>query len=82
MSEWQPIETAPKDGGDLLLWQPGAECSIVVGRWQSFTDADTGEQSSWWAPADSLISDVCGSLEDVSHWMPLPSPPQTEAGEK
>lgn len=45
MSEWLPIETAPRDGSIVLLWAPNArdkcegdltytDCDVVVGRWQ------------------------------------------------
>jgi hypothetical protein len=60
MSEWQPIETAPKDGTDLLLWWPYWSKIPVHGYWS------LGE----WASL-SAISEGDGP----THWMPLPAPP-------
>jgi len=60
VSEWQPIETAPDDGTDIL----------VVGgmhRKATIRSADSG----WWrkAKADGLQS-------LPTHWQPLPNPPE------
>ena len=66
MSEWQPIEIAPKDGEQMLLWDGG----IVVFGW--FDDAP-----KQWAFFD-LIG---GNIErfplgqEPTHWIPLPEPP-------
>lgn len=62
MRDWQDIETAPKE--DIIL--------ITNGVW-----VDSG----WWdAPRQGWVTDdpTPGScvLEGVTHWMPLPSPPQ------
>lgn len=66
---WRPIETAPKDGSDMLLWCSNSEPRIVQGRWAEFG----GE--GWWGFSESLLSDIVGQIEDATHWMPLPSPP-------
>lgn len=60
MSEWQPIETAPKDGTYVLLWAAQeSECPMVgyfgVRRWE-LAHNDTEPFTP-------------------SHWMPLPEPP-------
>lgn len=78
MSEWQPIETAPRDGTEILAVYVcdfngtiGADYSIV--RW---------EQSTWRAQADGqrAIEAQGDTYTDyiepfVTHWMPLPPPP-------
>lgn len=71
-TEWQPIETAPKDGTRIL--------AIVAGR-----HPDTGEpfipdvvewdggrwfSENWWDD---------NALYSPTHWMPLPNPPKQEA---
>lgn len=65
---WQPIETAPKDGTEVLL----------IGRYPSATSTPTfsdiyhgwrslkGHWTRWPHPFDP------------THWMPLPDPPAKE----
>lgn len=62
MSEWQPIETAPKDGRKLLMWHPGMALGALVLFWMD---------GYWREPANSL-----GLKTTPTHWMPLPDPPK------
>lgn len=75
MSEWQPIESAPKDETDILLffpdgyWSTGSE--YAVGFWGSVGEPDAG----WYhGEADSTSMTAFGS--HPSHWAPLPLPPK------
>jgi hypothetical protein len=71
--EWQPIETAPKDGTLIDLWgrnllrvdRRGER--IVNVRWGACTDWLGREHEDW----------LTGRGEDYrpTHWMPLPDPP-------
>ena len=61
MSDWQPIETAPKDGTRILVsWTFGgwniARCLTPSGRWMTQYDRPLAVQPT--------------------HWMPLPEPPR------
>lgn len=65
--DWQPLETAPKDGTPILIWR-GASLShnkmitpIVVARWQRHYFQPVGTSTSAYG---------------ATHWMPLPEPPQ------
>jgi hypothetical protein len=63
MSEWQPIETAPRDGTKILVSrkpEPGFERHIV--------GIDMFKEGTWW------LSRKC---MQPSHWMPLPAPPES-----
>jgi hypothetical protein len=56
--QWRPIETAPKDGTRLMLWDSRAGGYAVTGAW------------------------VAGSADDhetITHWQPLPAPPEAAA---
>jgi hypothetical protein len=74
MSEWQPIETAPKDGRAILLL-PLHGFTATVGRWD---DRYTRQWHALVAGEDANWSDLGGRdpIFDASHWMPLPEPPK------
>ena len=64
--EWQPIETAPKDGTKILAWFADGDYSIIY--WGAYDD-------SWVQSLPGLGSDSGYSPDTFSHWMPLPLPP-------
>jgi len=66
MAEWQPIDTAPKDGSDILGYQSAAGCMRVV-RWD---DGGYTKQPGWRANIHSFVE------LPVTHWQPLPEPPK------
>lgn len=65
MSEWQPIETAPKDGGDILVFFPEDEGVLRVsyGYYGWKINPDGGTEFDY---------EITGN---PTHWMPLPNPP-------
>lgn len=66
MSEWQPIETAPKDGTEIIACQSGTpEVGLIL--W----DAD---EACWLEPADEWS----GPNWLPTHWMPLPPSPKEQ----
>ena len=67
MSEWQPIDMAPKDGTALLL-HPAFDRLFAVGRW------------AWEYDEGVWYMDNVGHLNGIwkpTHWMHLPKPPET-----
>lgn len=60
--KWEPIETAPKDGRQVLL----ANGAHVDQGWWEDDDGETGWFSWLCFPAKG----------EPTHWMPLPEPPQ------
>ena len=68
-SAWQPIETAPKDGTRVWLWNGYRR---AIGWYSHYEDSSSG----WHRQA--LIGEPLG-LRDIApetHWMPLPGPPE------
>lgn len=78
MADWQPIETAPKDGSVVLGWHPLWKFPQAV-CWQRpsplFDDGSHFGEFDAWVFADWLLHDHAGSI-DLTHWMPLPTPPE------
>lgn len=72
MSEWQPIETAPKDGRDILVWMPLGDGrgnpTVAVVDWY----VANGE--SHWRIAEGVFGPLALDFPPT-HWMPLPEPP-------
>jgi hypothetical protein len=66
-SQWQPIETAPKDGTWILAFDPEWGHQIV--KW-----------NFWFAPPDERGAFQTEDTYDrnIIAWMPLPTPPETK----
>jgi hypothetical protein len=68
--KWEPIETAPKELKHCLLFCPEKvnpkwdDNGIVMGRFMFGTPYGNGMNGDW----------------KFTHWMPLPEPPEQEAG--
>lgn len=76
MSEWQSIETAPKDGTHILIYgvadQSPWEPLVYVVKWDLWPDGVNGQ----WLEA---AGDGFYTFE-ATHWMPLPTPPALTQG--
>jgi hypothetical protein len=74
MSEWRDIETAPKDGAAVLLFGKPEENGgvtwsarvVLSGYWDRMDEAWCSTTADWTGPFVDL----------VTHWMPLPEPPE------
>ena len=76
MSEWQPIETAPRDGTIIDVWLGDADESDL----DFYCSPGSKRSANWfwyrdkfrpWAGLSQLMTFV-----EPTHWMPLPSPPK------
>ena len=63
--EWQPIETAPRNGRNIWAAYPDGEGHVF-------------QTEAWWSAQDHEWQEAfgCEKLEPT-HWMPLPAPPTT-----
>jgi hypothetical protein len=77
MSEWQPIETAPREGTRVLIWD--RDCAdYCVGFW-----SPSREQwiENWWPTADlpeGATEDevIAATIALPAFWMHLPEAPE------
>lgn len=68
--EWNPIETAPRDGTVILACNINyVTYSPIAIRWQTYHPNSAGKIT--WRTLD-------GWKAEVTHWMPLPEPPKEE----
>ena len=69
MTEWQPIETAPTDGTNVLLFIPnyvGRLGYVIVQGW------NLGDDRRGWR------SHYAGGIVKPTHFMPIPAPPEVK----
>jgi hypothetical protein len=64
MSEWKPIETAPKTDEPILVVYDNGDIEII----------DDSNQTDW-QPYDGINQNMMG-VSKPTHWMPLPEPPK------
>ena len=75
-SEWQPIETAPKNGTRIDLWAKAWLPAFDRFEFRRFADC-------YWSKGDTMcnVKAAWAGLDREwrpTHWMPLPSPPTPE----
>ena len=69
--EWQPIETAPKDGTMILAAHcDPARQNMTVAYWD-FGSIKFNIIGHWRTSTHEILT-----IGKVTHWMPLPEPPK------
>lgn len=77
MTEWQPIETAPRDGTIIDVWLGDADSSDL----DFYCQSRTCKRSANWHWSHGKFRPFTGSnvplttFVEPTNWMPLPSPP-------
>jgi hypothetical protein len=66
--EWQPMETAPKDGTVIGVWSAREPGIVRRAAWGRFGKS----QHYGWITATK----GCYLSNVPTHWMPLPAPPE------
>lgn len=78
MSEWLPIETAPKDGTDVIVMYMHIDTQIVHNAFYASEEENwEPEDYGWWSYTNSEVSRT--KLEGwmtPTHWIPLPKRPK------
>ena len=65
MTDWKPIETAPKElDSEFLVWSDGSVWLVV-------NQSDFGME-----PKHNGCGCCVGSVNEPTHWMPLPAAPE------
>lgn len=78
MSEWQSIETAPKDGTDILICMPGGQSDHYYPVYWS--DDDEVEEPCWlcpWCPEMVLTEKDISGCYLLPMWKHLDPPPSS-----
>ena len=71
--DWQPIDTAPKDGTPIILW-PFTVRGYAIPQTGFWTELYGGV---WYLPS---VGHLNGTWKPT-HWMPSPDPPTIEQTE-
>ena len=84
LSPWISIDSAPKDGTPILVYEPPAEYSdggVLLVQWRSSIDHYPGSKPFWaWCLPESDQDEQggCATIDHPTHWMPLPEPPKID----
>ena len=72
--DWQPIETAPKDGTAVLVYPATWNGhSVAIAKWES--DKYAKKPRPYWSRNDDLGRVTISREHPPTHWMPLPLSP-------
>jgi len=69
--EWKPIETAPKDGTDILVC---VTHNLSADEWETMQWVDWQVPGMEWP----VFTDRIDIPFQPTHWMPLPAPPKQD----
>lgn len=69
--QWRPIETAPKDGTQIIAYWDGSD-----GKCKGMACLSWDTTYHHWK--DPLFWRVCFPRRPPTHWMPLPEPQEEE----
>ena len=68
MREWQSIETAPKDGTNVVLYFANSKGGVIASM----------VNGAWRLSANGTGFALDTERYEPTHWMPLPDPPEVK----
>lgn len=75
--QWQPIETAPKDGTEVIVYHPEAGVCAAFCPTEGFAwHCMDGQNTVIGRKSGRSIPSMTSFINPPTHWMPLPAPPQ------
>lgn len=78
--QWQPIESAPKDGSMFLCWVSAVRFGTRDDGSLAEEDCSEADFGYWMTVRDGgVFHNVQGEIGDqsaITHWQPLPAPPE------
>ena len=69
--EWRDIDSAPKDGSNVLLWCPRPKTELPPFQITGYWDTEINYDGHQW------VSTTHDNIYQPTHWKPL-TPPETE----
>ena len=67
--EWQPIETAPRDGTVILIWANRSKRIVIAKPHVNYDGGNPEEDWTWQEAAGGMYGII------ATHWMPTPPEP-------
>ena len=77
--QWQPIETAPRDGTHILVMYIHVSTQCVFNAlWIDHAEGwNDPEDEGWWSYVYSEVGrSMLNGYRTPTYWMPLPQPPK------
>ena len=79
MTDWQPIDTAPKDGSVLVFGLPS---DLIINNDKLLSFSSPVITTAYWDDIDDSFvltgGTWLGPFIEPTHWMPLPTPPESD----
>jgi len=76
MTDWQPIETAPKDGTDIIVMYIDIDTQCVRTAFWLDYEYDPSQDGWWTYDCSEVGGALMTRIYAPTHWMPLPEPPK------
>ena len=78
---WRPIESAPRDGNEILLGIAEPNGAVCAGFWHDGSECYGHQGGAGWFSEDDRCNLLTASNWHPTHWQPLPLPPQPKENE-